>query len=122
MFNSKNLMMLFVLVIFLAAGPTLALADESDHGSAKVTVVNTVFVAGNEIKSGEYDIKWEAGSSEATVTFMARGKTPVKLQGKIVKAEVKSYHNTLLIGKDPSGRQALKALQLGGKLFRIVFE
>ncbi len=121
MFNSRKLIMLFVLLILLIAIPTLAPANGAERGSAKVIVANTVLVGGNEIKSGQYDIQWESGSSEAKVIFFTNGKSVAKLEGKTLKLENESKHDTMLTEKDSSGRDVLKAIQFRGKQFKIVF-
>jgi hypothetical protein len=118
MLKSRNLMMLVTLLVFLAAVPTIALAN----GSAKFTIPNTLFIAGNEVKPGEYDIKWESSSPEATVTFITKEKVVAKAQGKIVEGDKRFDFDTFLIGKDSAGRMTIKELQFSGKKFRIVFE
>ncbi len=121
MFNSRKLIIFFVLLVLLIAIPTLAPANGSERGSAKVTVAKAVLVGGDEIKSGQYDIQWESGSSEAKVMFFANGKSVAKLQGKTLKLENKSKHDTILTERDSSGRDVLKAIQFRGKQFKIVF-
>jgi hypothetical protein len=120
--NSRDWMILFVLLILCVAAPAAAVAKGSDHGSVKVTVANNVFAAGTEIKSGQYDVQWESSTSEATVTFILKGKTAARVQGKIVEVENKPEYNTIQTAKDSSGRESLKTLLLGGKNFKIVFE
>jgi hypothetical protein len=122
MCNSRDWMIIFMLLILCVAALTAAVAKGSDHGSVKVTVANNVFAAGTEIKSGQYDIMWESNASEATVTFILKGKTTAKVQGKIVEVENKPEYNTIQTAKDSSGRESLKILLLGGKNFKIVFE
>ncbi len=120
--NSRYWMVIFTLLILWVAAPAAAAAKGSDHGSANVTVLNDVFAAGNEIKAGEYNVKWEANASEATVTFILKGKAAAKVQGKIVEMENKTVYDTIQTAKDSSGRESLKTLLLGGKKFKIVFE
>ncbi len=116
----KNIfvMMLVTLLILLAVTSTIALAS----GSAKFTFSSTLFVAGNEIKSGQYDVKWESSNSEATVTFTIKGQVAAKAQGKIVEVDKKYDYDSFLTGKDSSGRVVIKELHFGGKTIRIVFE
>jgi len=80
MFKNKNLIMFVTLLILLAAIPTIAMASEL----AKFDVSSTLFVAGNEIRPGRYDVRWESDKQgTATVTFETKGIL-VKVQGKIV--------------------------------------
>lgn len=118
MFKNKNLMMLIAISLLLSAA-TMALAA---GGSAKFAVTNTLFVAGTEIKPGSYDVKWEATGSEATVIFVNQGREVAKIPAKLVEVDKKGDYNSLAIGKDSSGRDAIKGLQFAGKNVRIVFE
>ncbi len=116
MFTSKNLILTATVVILLIAIPVMAV-----EGSAKFVVTDTVSVAGNQLKPGAYDVKWESNASEAAVTFMSQGKAVLKVQGKIEELNEKNDSNSLLIMKDPSGKPVLKGLQFSGKKIRITF-
>jgi aspartate carbamoyltransferase regulatory subunit len=118
MFKSKTLMMLVTLLILLAA--TLAIA--LPNGSAKFNVLSTLFVAGNEIKPGQYDVKWDFISPQATVTFTTNGIVAAKVRGKIMEVDKKYEYDSCITGKDSSGRVVIKELQFRGKNIRIVFE
>ncbi len=121
MFKSKNLMMLVTLSILLAAAVSTVIAAEGS-GSAKFAVTNTIFVAGNEIKPGSYDVKWEANGSDATVVFVNQGKEVAKIPAKVEEVNKKGDYNSLAIGKDSAGHDAIKGMQFAGKKIRIVFE
>jgi hypothetical protein len=96
-------------------------AADKNKGKATVSVVTSLLVAGNEVKSGPYDVKWESSGAEATVTFLADEKIAVTIQGKVVKLEKDSAHNALITNTDSSGHAVIKELLLGGKSFKIVF-
>jgi hypothetical protein len=121
MFKSRVLMMLGLVLMVVAAASISAPADEATKGSATVIVSNAFFLAGNEIKSGQYDIEWQASASEAGVVFKLYGKTAGEARGKIVMGE-KAENHTLLTQKDSSGRVVLKSIQFSGKKVKIVFE
>ena len=118
MLKSRDLMVLVTFLIILAAVPTIVLAN----GSAQFTVTNTLFVAGNEVGPGEYNVKWVSNSPEATVTFITKDKAVVKVQGKIVEADKKSDFDIFLTGKDSAGRMTIKEIKFQGKKTKIVFE
>jgi len=118
MFNFKNCMIVMLLVL-LAAAPILA---EATGGSAQFNVATTLFAAGTEIPPGEYTVKWKANNTEATVTFRIEGKAPIVLKGKIQTADKKYQYDSMAVGKDSSGRDAIMALRFGGKKISIVFE
>ncbi len=121
MFKNRNLMV-FAVLFTLLAGATVAMAAEGSTGTAKFAVTNTLFVAGTEIKPGSYDVKWEATGSDATVIFINQGKEVAKIPAKLVEVDKKGDYNSLAIGKDAAGRDAIKGLQFAGKKVRIVFE
>jgi hypothetical protein len=117
MFNSKKIVMTITLLVLMAAIPAMAL-----EGMGKFVVSAQLFVGGQEIKPGEYDVKWESHSPEATVTFISKGKVALKVEGKVEELNRVSDYNSLAIGKDSAGREAIKGLQFGGKKVRIIFE
>jgi|WetSurMetagenome_2_1015567.scaffolds.fasta_scaffold717047_1 hypothetical protein len=117
MFNSRNCIV-FMCLLLLAAAPILA---ETTSGSGKFGVTTKLIAAGTEINPGEYSVKWKSNSPEATVTFITEGKAPIVVKGKIVMGDKKYDWNSILIEKDSSGRDVVKALQFGGKKMSIVF-
>ncbi len=114
----KNVKIIIPLLILLAVTPLIALTSGSDN----LNFLDTMFVGGNEIKPGEYDIKWESSSPEVTVTFITKRKVAAKVQGKLVETDKKYDSTSFQSVKDSSGRKVIKELQLGGKKIKIVFE
>ena len=116
MFKSKNLILTATIIILLIAVPVMAA-----EGMARFVVTDTVSVAGNQLKPGSYEVKWESHSPEATVSFISDGKAVLKVEGKIEELKEKNDSSSLLIMKDSSGKPVLKGLQFGGKKIRINF-
>jgi len=79
MFNNKNLVMLVTLLILMAVVPTMTLAN----GSAKFAVPRTLLIAGSQIKSGDYDVKWQSHSPEAEVMFTVDGHTALRSRARL---------------------------------------
>jgi|WetSurMetagenome_2_1015567.scaffolds.fasta_scaffold946405_1 hypothetical protein len=117
MFNSKKFMSAILLVL-LAAAPILA----ATSGSGRFGVTKKLLASGTEIKPGEYNAKWKSNGSDATVTLMMEGKAPIVLKGKLVTGDKKFEWNSMLVGKNSSGDDVLKALQFGGQKTSVVFE
>jgi hypothetical protein len=117
MFNSRNFMIVMLLVL-LTAAPILA----ATSGSGTFGITTKLLAAGTEINPGEYSVKWKSNSPEATVTFITEGKAPIVVKGKIVMGDKKFEWDSMVIVKDSSGRDVIKALQFGGKKMSIVFE
>jgi hypothetical protein len=116
MFSVRNLLMVTVIVTLLAA-PIIAAS-----GKATYQVTRPMVVAGTELQPGEYEVKWQSKSPEADVTFKLNGKVVAKVQGKIETLERKTMYNTLVIGKDSSGREAIQGLLFGDKDIKVVFQ
>ncbi len=119
MFKRKNLIKLAAVLVLLAATVSMVMALEA--GSDKVVASKNLFVAGTEIKAGEYEVKWDANGKD--VTFIPSGKAEgIKIQGKVEQLDKKSERSTMRFGTDSAGRDTLKQVQFRGKLIRIVFE
>jgi hypothetical protein len=108
--------------LFVSA--SFAFAAEEIKGSAKFSIVDPIFVAGKEMKSGTYDVKYVVTGTDAAVTFtlVQQHKPVLEAKGKIVNSEQKFQENIILVGKDSSGKSVGKTFQLSGKKFSIVFE
>jgi len=121
-FNKKGFAARLAILIALMTALTMTVpAADKSKGKATVTLAESLLVAGNEVKSGLYDVKWESSGAEATVKFIASEKIAATFQGKVVKLEKNSAYDTLITSKDSSGQAAVKELFLGGKSFKIVF-
>ena len=124
MLNRNHFIASVAFLILLAVAPIIAAEKGSaEKGSGRFVVPRTLVIAGTEIKEGEYDVKWESHSPEATVEFTPIGKSQgVKVQGKIEEVNDKFDSNSIGIAKDPAGRGVIKELQFSGKKMKIVFE
>jgi hypothetical protein len=105
-----------LLILLVAIPMTMA------KGSYKFSVSRTMFVAGTEIKSGTYDVKYEANSTEADVMFYANGKVVVQVKGKVVESDKPAKYNSLAVGKDASGRDSIKVLMFRDMTTTIEFD
>ncbi|MBN1568101.1 MAG: hypothetical protein JXA73_09655 [Acidobacteria bacterium] len=119
MSNRRSMIVIVALLIFSLAAPIMA----ADAGKAKFAVTRPLYVAGSEIGIGTYDVQWESSGDTSNVTFSAIGKSLViKAQGKIEQVSKKFDYNSLVIGKDSTGREAIRQLQFRGENIRILFE
>ena len=119
MLNSKNLIMIVTLLVLLVAAPIMA----SENGSASFVVTAPLYVAGSQINPGQYNVKWESHSPEATVTFTGVEKPVViKVSGKVEQVDSKASYNSIITGKDAAGHESIKQLRFSGKNIRITFE
>lgn len=56
-----------------------------------------------KLAPGEYVIRWETHSPEATVTFLRNRKVAGKLMGKVVEHDRKYEQNVIVDGPGPDG-------------------
>jgi hypothetical protein len=117
MFNRKNLILFFTILIFLFDISSMAVAD----GWSTLEISKTISVGGKEIKAGQYDVIWKSGSPQAEITFH-KGKYELKVPCKIVENDKKSDHTSFTVGKDSSGHDCIKTIQFSGKKIQIEFE
>jgi hypothetical protein len=119
MLNNKHLIMIVTLLVLLVAAPLVA----ADSGSASFVVTAPLYVAGSQINPGQYNVKWESHSPEATVTFTGVEKPVViKVPGKVEQVDSKASYNSIITGKDAAGHESIKQLLFSGKNVRIIFE
>jgi hypothetical protein len=117
--SGRRKMMVFVmLLISLATASTMAVAKKA----SKFKVDQPVYLAGTEIKSGEYAVTWESNSAKATVMFAIGGTTVAKAEAKVAEMEKASAYDTLIIGQDSSGRKAIKQIRFAKEKTSLVFE
>jgi hypothetical protein len=117
MLKNRRSIMLVTLLILLVAAPMMSLAE-----TGKFKVARDMFVAGTAIKAGTYDVKFEATGSDASVVFTANGKVEAQVKGKIEDGGKVSDYNSLSVGKDSAGRDAIKAMMFKGTKTTVVFD
>jgi hypothetical protein len=118
MLNSKKFIMMALLTL-LAVAPIMA----TENGSGRFSLAKPLFASGTEIKAGTYDIKFETNDKSASVTFMVVGKAQkIEVQGKVQSVEAKSEYDSMGVGKDSQGRDAIKRISFSGKKIQIIFE
>jgi hypothetical protein len=115
MFNGRN-SILFVLFLVLVAAPILAAG-----GTVNYSISKPMYISSTEIPAGEYEVKWEATGADAKVVFKSKGKVVATVEGKIEQLKKKSDYNSLTVGKDASGRDAIKGLLFSDKDVTVVF-
>jgi hypothetical protein len=118
MFNSKKLFVMVALFMILSTVMIFA-----EGGSARFAATRPLYAAGTELKTGQYDVKWETNGQATTVIFTPVGtRTEIKVQGKVEQSDKKYDYNSMVTGKDAAGRDAVKQLQFKGNNVRIIFE
>lgn len=117
MLNNKYRIILVTLLVLAISASTMVLAN----GTGKFKVSRTMYINGSEIKAGVYDVTWESNSPEATVVFMAKGKPVLTVKGKIEEAAKEFDYNSITLGKDTAGHEAITSLQFRGGKTAVIF-
>jgi len=94
---------------------TCALGLMMAASSYHVTISNPTWVAGNELKPGDYRVEIQDGKA-----MFKEGKTTVEVPAKLATAD-KKYPTTATRSDDVNGKQQLQEIQLGGTKTSILF-
>jgi hypothetical protein len=104
------------LVFFVAAG---AAANSKD--SRSVLLHYDATVAGSHLASGEYAIKWQTHSPEATVTFLRGSKVVATAEGKVVDRGTTYLSNGVVYDEAGNGAREIREIRFKGSSEVIVF-
>ena len=108
----------------LISGVALALllsASALAKGSRTINLAYAAVLSGTQIEAGQYQLRWEERSPEATVT-LANGRNVVATaQGKVEERSVKYGRNMVLLTTKPDGSRTISEFRLAGTNKAIVF-
>lgn len=99
----------------------MAVAPAFGKNRHLVRLFSAETMGATKLAAGEYLIKWETHSPEATVTFQAYGKVQGTLMGKVVEHDQKFQENVVIDEPAPDGTRRLTEIRLGGTNKSIVF-
>jgi hypothetical protein len=108
MFNMKKVILSFA---------TLALAVASAASSYRVTLFQPSFVAGTELKPGDYKVTLKDDNK----AVISSGKTSVEATVKTETAESK-FSSTTVRYSNGDGKYKLQEIRLGGTNTKLVFQ
>jgi hypothetical protein len=102
--------------LLLAAGiPGLA------ANSRTVTLRHAAVLSGTSLSAGQYDIRWESHSPDATVQFVRGRKVVLSTQGR-VEGRNKTYdRNAVVYDSAPDGSLSLVEIRFAGSSDVLVF-
>jgi hypothetical protein len=114
--NRRRINWLAVLAITV-----MAVAPAFGRNSHRVTLFNAETLGTTKLAAGEYLLRWETHSPEATVTFQGYGKMQGTLKGKVVEHEKKFEQDVVIDEPAADGSRQLLEIRLGGTNKSIVF-
>ena len=101
---------------FMLAFGVFALAIASAASTYHVTIDNPAWVAGNELKPGDYTVKVDGEK-----VILKSGKNVVETSAK-VEANEKKFDQTTVRMNDENGKEVIQEIRVGGTRTKIVFE
>jgi uncharacterized protein with FMN-binding domain len=110
-------------VLFCAAVLMSTVSLEAARGKAqRVHLTSPSTVAGNELKSGTYVVKYEADGTNAKVTFLQGKKVVATVEGQL-ETRQNHYARTQVIFKTkPDGTRAITEIRFASPDRAIVFK
>lgn len=104
-----------VALVLLVSASALA------NGSRTIKLAYPATLSGTQIEAGQYQLRWEERSPEATVT-LAKGKNVVATaQGKLEQRSAKYERNMVVLTTRADGSRTINEFRLAGTNKAIVF-
>jgi capsular polysaccharide biosynthesis protein len=108
-----------VLTFALASSSTL-LAQGSSH-KGRLTIDHPIEVAGQTLKAGRYQVRWEDDGATAQVKILRDAKVVVTTTAKVVALEKKPVGDRTDVVRDANGQESLTRLQFAGQMQELQF-
>ncbi|HXE92109.1 MAG TPA: hypothetical protein VNK82_14215 [Terriglobales bacterium] len=105
------------ILTILTAVAVLAVSLSAFAATGKTTIklYEPKLLNGQELKAGEYNVKWERNSSEAEVTFLQGKKVVATAKGKFVDRGQASQNDALVTKRNGSAHEQITELRFAGK-------
>jgi len=107
-------------VSMIAMAFVLATSAAANAASRSMVLPYAATLAGSNLASGSYDIKWETHSSAATVTFLHGNKVVATAEGKVVDRGTRYTTNAVVYGESADGSRLIQELRFRGSSEVIV--
>ena len=108
-------------VLTLLAVLAVSLNAFAGTGKTTITLYETKTLNGQELKAGEYKVKWDRNSSDAEVTFLQGKKVVATAKGKFVDRGQAAQNDALVTKKNGGAHEEITELRFAGKSEVLVF-
>ena len=115
---AKSLGVTIVAMFFLVAVSAAA----KPRDSKGVILHFDATVAGSHLASGNYNVKWETHSPEATVSFMKGSKVVATVEGKVVDRGKSYPADEVVYDEAANGSREIREIRFRGSSEVIVFQ
>lgn len=115
--NMKKILSVTIVAVAFAAA--IAAAKVKDSGNLELRF--DVTVAGAHLAGGNYIVRWQSHSPEATVSFLQEGKVVATATGKVVDRGTKYQDDEVIFGAAADGARVIRELHFAGTSEALVF-
>ena len=109
--NNLSKFVVLGLAVLLATG-----AFASNKGTLQVQ--EAVQINGQQLRAGEYQVRWEGSGSDVQLSVMQGRKEVAKTSAKVVELEKASPYDSTVIDRS-SGSAAVSQVRFAGKKFAL---
>ncbi|HEX6503049.1 MAG TPA: hypothetical protein VF011_07345 [Terriglobales bacterium] len=106
-------------LVLLLATSALA-ANKPNKGSLDVS--EPVTVSGQQLKPGEYKLKWEGTGSDVQVRIWSQGALVATVPAHVTDLNVAERSNGYELRRNDDGSQTLLQVSFGGKKYALSFD
>ena len=86
---------------------------------ASIQFLDTVTVAGQQVKAGDYNIKWEGNGPNVELSILKGSKVVATTPARLVDMNQAPSRDTAVTKTSPDGTRQLSQIQIAGKKFAI---
>jgi hypothetical protein len=108
-----------VLTFALASSSTLFAQGSSHKG--RLTIDRPIAVAGQTLKAGQYQVRWEDDGTTAQVKVLKDAKVLVTTTAKVVALEKKPIGDRTDTVRDANGQESIARIQFAGQMQELQF-
>lgn len=86
---------------------------------ASIQFLDTVTVAGQQVKPGDYSIKWDGTGPNVELSILKGNKVVATTPARLVDVNQAPMRDTAVLKSGPDGSHQLSQIQMAGKKFAI---
>ncbi|MDD5543281.1 MAG: hypothetical protein PHX83_08905 [Acidobacteriia bacterium] len=110
-----KLLVLGILALVMASVPAFA------KNSISIALSQATVVNGTSVAAGDYTVKWEQHSPEATVTLVRGNDVVASSPAKVVERDTKYAATAVVTDTHADGTKTLLKIEIGGTRQALVF-
>lgn len=108
-------------VLAFSLGSSSALLAQKASHKGRLSLDRPIAVAGQTLKAGEYQVRWEEDGASAQVKVVKDAKVLVTTTAKVVALEKKPVGDRTDVVRDANGQESLSRIQFAGQKQELQF-